>query len=136
MCAAETWQKRYWVNTATNYLRVVLRLGGGIVLFRLTYQYLERDAFGFYSLLWSLFGFTVLLDFGLGFTVQKAIATASAHGRYEEASRFVATVFWCFVAAGVLLFVTALATRGLFLDAVKIPAEHRAIFDRALAWSS
>ena len=46
MCAAETWQKRYWVNTATNYLRVVLRLGGGIVLFRLTYQYLERDAFG------------------------------------------------------------------------------------------
>ena len=131
MCAAETWQKRYWVNTATNYLRVVLRLGGGIVLFRLTYQYLERDAFGFYSLLWSLFGFTVLLDFGLGFTVQKAIATASAHGRYEEASRFVATVFWCFVAAGVLLFVTALATRGLFLDAVKIPAEHRADFGRA-----
>lgn len=129
--AAESWQKRYWVNTATNYLRVVLRLGGGIVLFRLTYQYLEPATFGFYSLLWSLFGFTVLLDFGLGFTVQKAVATASAHGRYEEASRLVATVFWCFVAAGVLLFVTSLAFRELFLDAVKIPPEHRAEFARA-----
>jgi O-antigen/teichoic acid export membrane protein len=129
--AADTWQKRYWVNTATNYLRVLLRLGGGIVLFRLTYQYLEPAAFGFYSLLWSLFGFTVLLDFGLGFTVQKAVATASAHGRYEEASRLVATVFWCFAAAAVLLFVTALACRGLFLDGVKIPAEHRAEFSRA-----
>ena len=131
MSVAENWQKRYWVNTATNYLRVVLRLGGGIVLFRLTFQYLEPSAFGFYSLLWSLFGFTVLLDFGLGFTVQKAVATASANGRYEEASRLVATVFWCFVAAGILLFVTALATRGLFLDAVKVPLEHRADFGRA-----
>ena len=131
MCAAETWQKRYWVNTATNYLKVVLRLGGGIVLFRLTYQYLEPATFGFYSLLWSLFGFTVLLDFGLGFTVQKAVAQASAHGRYEEASRLVATVFWSFVAAGVLLFVTALAARGLFLDAVHVPAEQREEFARA-----
>lgn len=131
MSAAESWQKRYWVNTATNYLRVVLRLGGGIVLFRLTYQYLEPATFGFYSLLWSLFGFTVLLDFGLGFTVQKAVATASAHGRYEEASRLVATVFWCFVAAGILMFVTALACRGLFLEAVKVPPEQRADFGRA-----
>jgi O-antigen/teichoic acid export membrane protein len=131
MPAAENWQKRYWVNTATNYLRVVLRLGGGIVLFRLTYQYLEPATFGFYSLLWSLFGFTVLLDFGLGFTVQKAVATASAHGRHEEASRLVATVFWCFVAAGVLLFLTALSARDLFLDGVKVPVEHRAEFARA-----
>lgn len=131
MCAAENWQKRYWLNTATNYLRVVLRLGGGIVLFRLTYQYLEPATFGFYSLLWSLFGFTVLLDFGLGFTVQKAVARASAHGRYEEASRLVATVFWCFVAAGVLMFVTALAARGVFLDGVKVPPEHREDFARA-----
>lgn len=129
--APDTWQKRYWLNTATNYLRVVLRLGGGIILFRLTYQYLEPATFGFYSLLWSLFGFTVLLDFGLGFTVQKAIATASAHGRYEEASRFVATVFWSFVAVGALMLVAALACRGLFLDAVKVPLEHRAEFGRA-----
>ncbi len=131
MAAPDTWQKRYWINTSTNYLRVLLRLGGGIVLFRLTYQYLEPAAFGFYSLLWSLFGFTVLLDFGLGFTVQKAVAEASAHGRFAEASRLVATVFWSFCAAGVLLLVVALAMRGVFLDAVKVPAEHRADFSRA-----
>jgi O-antigen/teichoic acid export membrane protein len=127
----ETWQKRYWLNTATNYVRVVLRLAGGIVLFRLTFEHLPEAHFGFYSLLWSLFGFSILLDFGLGFTVQKAIANASADGNFAKASRLVATVFWGFVAAGALLFIAAFALKGVFLDAVEVPAASREEFGKA-----
>lgn len=98
---------RFWQAVATNYLRVALRLVGGVVLFRLTFQHLDPASFGLYSLLWSVFGFAVLLDFGLGFTAQKAVAEHAVHGRIEELNRLVCTVLWCFAGTGFLLFVTA-----------------------------
>jgi O-antigen/teichoic acid export membrane protein len=124
--AAETWQRRYWRNTLTNYARVGLRLASGVVLFRLTFQYLDASTFGFYSLLWSLFGFTVLLDFGLGFTVQKAMAEASASGDFTAASRLVATVFWSFSLLALLIAAGAWLGADLFLRQTRVPLERYA----------
>ncbi len=118
---ADSWQRRYWRNTLTNYARVLVRMGGGIILFRLTFQYLDAETFGFYSLLWSLFGFTVLMDFGLGFTVQKALAGASASGDFAAASRLVATVFWSFVALAAVIAAGAWLGADLFLQRVQVP---------------
>ncbi len=130
--AAESWQGRYWRNTLTNYARVIVRLGSGIVLFRLTFQYLDAETFGFYSLLWSLFGFTVLIDFGLGFTVQKAMAQASASGDFAAASRLVATVFWSFVALAAVVAAGAWLGADEFLRRTQVPtgryAECRSAF--------
>lgn len=124
--AADSWQGRYWRNTLTNYARVVVRLASGVVLFRLTFQYLDAETFGFYSLLWSLFGFTVLMDFGLGFTVQKAMAEASASGDFAAASRLVATVFWSFVGLATLVAVGAWLGVDLFLERTHVPAARYA----------
>lgn len=124
--AAESWQGRYWRNTLTNYARVVVRLASGVVLFRLTFQYLDAETFGFYSLLWSLFGFTVLLDFGLGFTVQKALAEASARGDFSGASRLVATVFWSFVALALVVVAVAWLGVDVFLQRTQVPAARYA----------
>lgn len=130
--AAESWQGRYWRNTITNYARVVVRLASGVVLFRLTFQYLDADTFGFYSLLWSLFGFTVLMDFGLGFTVQKAMAEASASGDFTAASRLVATVFWSFLGLAAVVAVVAFLGVDVFLQRTQVPqaryAECRTAF--------
>ena len=38
--ADHTWKQHFWRNTASNYLRTVLRLASGLVLFRLTFQQL------------------------------------------------------------------------------------------------
>ena len=122
--AADAWQGRFWRNTLTNYLRVLVRMGSGVVLFRLTFQYLDADTFGFYSLLWSLFGFTVLLDFGFGFTVQKAMAEASASGDFRAASRLVATVFWSFTALAMVVALGAWLGADSFLHRTQVPA-HR-----------
>lgn len=130
--AAETWQRNYWRNTLTNYARVVVRMGSGVVLFRLTFQYLDTETFGFYSLLWSLFGFTVLMDFGLGFTVQKAMAQASASGDFRAASQLVATVFWSFTGLACLVALGAWLGVDTFLRQTQVPAarydECRAAF--------
>jgi O-antigen/teichoic acid export membrane protein len=130
--AAKSWQDRYWINTLSNYARVVLRLVSGVVLFRLTFQFLGTEAFGFYSLLWSVFGFTVLMDFGLGFTVQRALARASADGNYAAASPLIATVFWTFVGIAVLVGGLAMVGGDQLMQWVQVPPERHAEFRQVL----
>ncbi len=129
--AEHTWKKHFWRNAFSNYLRTVLRLVSGLVLFRLTFQNLSAEAFGFYSLLWSMFGYTILLDFGLGFTAQKAVAEKMASGEIEELNKLLSTIFWSFAALALgLLLVFALAENS-FLDWIKVSAANRSEFGRA-----
>lgn len=129
--ADHDWKRHFWRNTVSNYLRTVLRLASGLVLFRLTFQQLSTEQFGFYSLLWSLFGYTILLDFGLGFTAQKAVAEKTATGRIDELNELVATIFWTFAATGLLLLLAFLAGRPYFLAWTKVSAENLATFSPA-----
>ncbi len=129
--ANQDWQHHFWRNTATNYLRTILRLLSGLILFRLTFEQLPAEQFGFYALMWSLFGYAILLDFGLGFTVQKTVALHSAQGNFSGASRLLATVFWAFTGIAVILLVLAVGLRGTFLDWTHVAAADQAEFGRA-----
>lgn len=129
--ATRDWQRHFWRNTGTNYLRTVLRLGSGLILFRLTFQYLSTEAFGFYSLLWSLFGYTILLDFGLGFTAQKAVAEHSAGGDTARLNQLIATIFWSFAAVGAVMLVVFLLGRPHFLSWTKVDPLLRPTFGTA-----
>ena len=126
-----TWKMHFWRNAFSNYLRTALRLVSGLVLFRLTFQNLTAEAFGFYSLLWSMFGYTILLDFGLGFTAQKAVAEKMASGEIDELNKLLSTIFWSFAALALgLLLIFALAENS-FLDWIKVSAVNRSEFGRA-----
>jgi O-antigen/teichoic acid export membrane protein len=87
-------------GTGTNYLRVFVRLIGGLFTFRLLFKTLGAQDFGFYQLMWSTIGYAVLLDFGFGASVQKVIAAsldfddADAQKQRREA---ISTVFWSYV---------------------------------------
>lgn len=129
--ADHDWKSHFWRNTVSNYLRTVLRLASGLVLFRLTFQQLPAEQFGFYSLLWSLFGYTILLDFGLGFTAQKAVAEKTATGRIDELNELVATIFWAFAAIGGLLLAAFVAGRPYFLAWTKVSPDNLAPFSSA-----
>ena len=122
------WHKFFWRNTFTNYLRTILRMVSGLVLFRLTYQHLSREAFGFYSLLWSLFGYTILLDFGLGFTAQKAVAEKTAQGRIGELNHLICTIFWTFAFLGAVLLALFSTAQPWFLEWTKVATENRPSF--------
>ena len=66
------WQRRFWTTTASGYVSLVTRMVLGLVLFRVMFETFTDAQFGFWALLWSLFGYGILLDFGFGFTAQKA----------------------------------------------------------------
>ncbi len=129
--ANREWQRHFWRNTGTNYLRTILRLGSGLILFRLTFQYLSTEAFGFYSLLWSLFGYTILLDFGLGFTAQKAVAEHSANHQTDRLNQLLSTIFWSFAAVGGALLIVFLAGKPLFLKWTHVDPAHWDSFGHA-----
>lgn len=115
------WKRHFWRNTASNYIRTITRLLTGLILFRLLFGGLSNAEFGFWSLLWSLFGYGVLLDFGFGFTAQKTVAEKTATGEWEELSRLLSTLLWTFVGLAVLLALVFFAIREPFLAAIDLP---------------
>ncbi|MEI8343291.1 MAG: hypothetical protein WCH43_17355, partial [Verrucomicrobiota bacterium] len=122
------WRQYFWRNTVTNYARTILRMVSSMILFRMTFQHLPQEAFGFYSLLWSLFGYTILLDFGLGFTAQRAVAQMTADNRIDELNHLICTIFWTFAFFGAVMLAGFSVAQPWFLDWVKVSAANRASF--------
>lgn len=125
------WKRRFWANTGSSYVQVVLRLILGLILFRQLFSGLSEEAFGFWSLLWSLFGYGVLLDFGFGFTAQKAVAEKTAQGDIAGLNRLLATIFWTFVGLAIGLVAVFLLLRPYFMEAVQVTENDWGAFSRA-----
>lgn len=125
------WQRRFWSTTASGYIGVVIRMLLGLVLFRQMFQQFTEAEFGFWALLWSLFGYGILLDFGFGFTAQKAVAEKTATGDIVGLSKLLSTIFWTFVGMAVLLLVVFLLIREPFLTRMGVLAADRGEFGSA-----
>ena len=84
-------QAKAWRNsTLSNYLQLFLRMASVLVLTRGLFLHLNPEAYGFWALLWSMFGYTLLLDFGFGTAVQKWTSQTRVNGdwaRYDEEYR-------------------------------------------------
>lgn len=125
------WKRRFWKNTLSSYAGVAVRLVLGLILFRQMFENLDGPQFGFWALLWSLFGYGILLDFGFGFTAQKAVAEKTASGDLDGLSKMLATILWTFVALGVGLMLVMFFLRDGFLTHVDVTADDRQDFEQA-----
>ena len=125
------WQRRFWSTTASGYVGVVIRMLLGLVLFRTMFQQFSHAQFGFWTLLWSLFGYGILLDFGFGFTAQRAVAEKTATGDIAGLSKLLSTILWTFIGMALLLLLFFLAIRDPFLARLGVLDVDRAQFGRA-----
>jgi O-antigen/teichoic acid export membrane protein len=110
---------------------MIVRILLGLVLFRTMFQQFSHAQFGFWALLWSLFGYGILLDFGFGFTAQRAVAQKTATGDIAGLSKLLATILWTYIAMGILLLVVFLAIREPFLSRMGVVALDREEFGQA-----
>lgn len=90
-------------NAISNYVRTAVAMVVGLVTFRLLYQHFSHEEFGFWSLLWSVFGYGILLDFGFGFAAQKKVAELSVKQDWPELSRVLSSILVFYV--GIAIFV-------------------------------
>ena len=58
-------------NTATNYLVMLVRTFQGLLVTRWLIGYLGDSGYGLWMLLWTFFGYALLMDFGVGIAGQK-----------------------------------------------------------------
>jgi len=125
--------KKNVVNSAlTSYLRIVVRMGLGLVTFRLLYQNLTSEEFGFWSLLWAVFGYGILLDFGFGYSAQKRVAELSVGRNWGELSRVLSTIFFFYVIAAAVAFLLGVVFSGPLIDLFKVSLGHREEYRRIM----
>ena len=99
----EELKQHIYRNSVSNYVFLIIRLGLGVVLFRLLYKGLSAQEFGFWAILWSVFGYGILLDFGFGFTAQKRVAELSARQEWDQLSRVLSTIFFSYLGIAAVL---------------------------------
>ncbi len=121
-----------WRNTASNYFCMGLRLIVGLVLFRLLYQELTKEEFGFWALLWSVFGYGVLLDFGFGFTAQKRVAELSVHQDWHRLSRILSTIYFSYLGIAALIILVGLLGSRSFVTLLNITPGNQERFREIL----
>jgi O-antigen/teichoic acid export membrane protein len=124
------WKERYFINTASSYINLAARLLCGLVIFRFLYSHWDGQEFGFWSFMWSMFGYAIVLDFGLGYTVERAVARQSEKNK-AYLSSLIATVFWTFVGLGAMLFGLSFLFQDFIFKAIDVPPEYAAEFSRA-----
>ncbi len=115
-------------NTMSNYARLGLRMVLGVCTFRLLYQELTPEEFGFMAFLWSVFGLGALLDFGFGLTVQKQVAQLSARGQWQELSCVLSTIFILYSAIAVAIAVAGYVCAPLLVSTLDVSAANRDSF--------
>jgi O-antigen/teichoic acid export membrane protein len=113
-------KRRIFQNSISNYVFLVVRSVLGLVLFRAIVTSLGKEEFGFWSLIWSILGYGILLDFGFGFTAQKRVAELTAHQRWDELSRVLSTVFYFYLGIAAVLILFGLGMSPWVIKAFKI----------------
>jgi len=101
-------RKRVLINTVSNYGKMLIGIFVTVFLTRILFLGLSREEYGFWALLWSIFGYSLLLDFGFGTAVQKHTSECSVTRDWDKFNRVVSTVFFNYLLFAVLIFLFAL----------------------------
>ena len=74
-----------WASSPlSNYILLVLRLVSVFVMTRSLFMNLSSGEYSFWALLWAVFGYTLLLDFGFGTAVQKMTSQTRVSGDWGQ----------------------------------------------------
>ena len=104
-------------NTFSNYFSIVVKLVSSIFLTYLLYKGLGREFYGFWSLLWSVFMYSLLLDFGFGKAVEKYSAEASFTGNIEKFNSILSSIIFGYSLISLLIIVIG-SIMSLYLDKI------------------
>jgi O-antigen/teichoic acid export membrane protein len=119
-------------STVAGYARLVVRLLLGLMTFRLLFQRLSPEEFGFWSVLWALFGYTALFDFGLGYAVQKRVAELTIRAGWDQLGRVLSTVIGVYVLVAAIGVILGVTFAGALVDLLRVSGENRPEFISAL----
>lgn len=111
------------VNTASNYLYQVLRIGIFLLLTPYIAIRIGTEGYGLWSLIQSTVGIFGLCDLGFSNSVVKYIADARGKDDKERLASLCSTFFWVYSAIGLLVMTLSLLFATVLPDVLSIPSE-------------
>lgn len=91
------------VNTLSNYVLIAIRIVYAILITRFLYRALGVDYYGFWSILWSLFTYVVIFNFGFGATIQKYTSEQLFETKPEKYNAIISLVFAFYIVAAAII---------------------------------
>lgn len=119
-------------DTVSGYAALFVGMALGLYTFRMIYQVLSEEDFGYWGLLWSLFGYGILVDFGFGYSAQKRVAELSVLKNWGELSRVITTILSFYIVAATVIFLGGYLASGWLIDAFRVTPENRETYHRVL----
>lgn len=98
---------RMIVNTLSNYGKLMIGMVITIFMTRVLFLGLSRSDYGFWALLWSIFGYSLLLDFGFGASIQKYTSESVVTKDWDKFNRIVSTVFFNYTFVSVIIMIVS-----------------------------
>jgi len=95
-------------SSVSNYIFLILKILLSLFLIRIIFLGINNEEYGFWALLWSIFGYSVLLDFGFGTAVQKATSEALEKNDWDNYNKLISTIFFSYVLLSIGIFIFTL----------------------------
>jgi O-antigen/teichoic acid export membrane protein len=118
-------QSRAARNTAASYLAFVAISLCGLVSVPIAVTYLSKSEMGMWSIVFTVVGYLLWLDFGIGNATGRKIAEAMEKGDRTEINRWWTLSIGVLCLLGLLMLAVALAISPFLAGWLKIPTEQR-----------
>lgn len=125
-------KKAMFSATISNYIHLIIKIIVSLILVRIMFLGMGQENYGFWALLWSIFGYSVLLEFGLGVTIQKKSAEFMAAGEISKISSLFSTYLLVYFIISLLIIVTTVLL-SLNLDTLFIITDKAKLEEYSLA---
>jgi len=93
-------------STLSNYILLILKILFSLALVRIMFLGISNEEYGFWALLWTIFGYSLLLDFGFGTAIQKATSESHATNNWDDYNDIVSTIFFSYTLLSVVILIS------------------------------
>ena len=124
--------KAMYSATISNYIHLIIKIIASLILVRIMFLGMGKENYGFWALLWSIFGYSVLLEFGLGVTIQKKSAEFMAAGEIQKISSLFSTYLVVYFIISILIVITTVLL-SLNLDTLFVITDTHKLEEYSLA---
>lgn len=110
-------------NACTNYLNTAMQFVQGILVTRWLMSHLGQERYGLWSIIWSFFMYSILLDFGLGKAAQKVTATELHRKDIDTYNRTITSVVFINVTMSMVIVIGTLLGCWCVRGLLHLPAD-------------
>lgn len=111
-------------NAAASYLAFISSAVCGLVSIPIAVAYLNKTQMGLWSIVFTIVGYLLWLDLGIGNATGRKIAAAVADGDEVEVNRWWTLSIGMLALLGLLMFVIALALSPFLISLLNVPIEY------------